>query len=111
MFGNKKRLAEAQAQIRAYRDLMAIQAKLIEATRGHLQVYLARESAADASIDARVSVALALHRHQGDDNPVLNAAVALAGARYLTPAQEAALSSLAGSLRDPLADAVDALLG
>ena len=110
MFGNKRRLREAQAQIEAYKQVMSTQAELIATLQTWRESHVAQLERQAAVTDAVVTVAIALDRHPGDDmsdNPILASAVLLSQANRSTAADDA-LISLAKELHDPLGEAVDA---
>ena len=111
MFGNKRRLRELQAQIEAYKGLVATQAGYIATLQTWHSEHTAQVQRQAAINEALGTVAIALDRHPGDDmsgNPILASAVLLSSANRSTLADDA-LISLARELHDPLGEAVDGL--
>lgn len=99
---------------RTFQDLATNQAGHIETLLAWQRSYTEKLERANALREAEVTIALACSRYPGDDlagHPVLAAAALLAAMSNRTSAADDALLALAHDLRDPLADAVDALLG
>lgn len=114
MFVFKKRLVEAEKQIAAYQEMGRIQAEWIATLRTWQAEHTARLERQNAVNKAVVVVTVALDRHPGDDlsdHPTLASAVLLSAMPSRTTAADDALLALAQALHDPLADAVDAILG
>lgn len=114
MFVRKKRLDEAERQIAAYREIVATQAGMVAQCIAMQSEHTARLVRQNAINEAVVTVTVALDRHPGDDlsdHPTLAAAVLLLQCAGRSTQADDALLALAQALRDPLADAVDAILG
>jgi hypothetical protein len=114
MFVRKQRLEEAERQIEAYKGLVATQAEFLTTLRTWHSEHVARLERQNAINEAVGTVAVALDRHPGDDmsgHPVLAAAVLLSAMPSRTTAADDALIALAKELHDPLAEAIDAILG
>lgn len=111
MFG--KRLREAQAQIEQYRETVRLQGELLTTLQAWRTSHMAEVERQAALRAASVTITVALGRHPSDDlsdHPVLAAATLLLAANR-SQASDDALLALAEALRDPMADAIDSILG